>query len=33
MKYFTLDNTDGFDQWRLDNFNDEFENWAKENGG
>ena len=32
MKYFTLDNTHGFDQAQLNKFNKEFANWAQENG-
>lgn len=32
MKYFTLDNTHGFDQVQLDKFNYEFPNWAQKNG-
>ena len=32
MKYFTMDNTDGFEQDQLNKFNDEFPGYAKKNG-
>ena len=32
MKYFTIDNTNGFDQEQLDKFNDIFPVWAYKNG-
>jgi hypothetical protein len=31
MKYYTQDNTHGFDQAQLNKFNDEFPNWAQKN--
>ena len=32
MKYFTQDNTDGFDRAALNKFNEEFPEWAQQKG-